>query len=270
MKMKNGLYVLMVYVLLVGWVSPACSQNRYVVYFYEDVQLKSGGKYLPVEAFMHIAETDSIQFGTRGTITLVALESEYGVTKCYSNAIVSVKELMGKQQKQQQKSFHRSIGKYLSKQKEEEDTVFGVFKEEIDNDFIQAIFAEIDRFVQSGQKVNDNAASALVSCRMDFEEKLCWVENQSDSVVYIDVLYMDGEQCMSVFSSMFDWVSSMSVPPHSERTFWFAGNFPSSAQYLMVGSETGLPLNAIFKLCRPEVVRKEEENRSIELILRKL
>lgn len=268
--MKNGLYVLMVYVLLVGWVSPACSQNRYIVSFYEDVQIKSGGKYLPVEAFEYVDETDSIRFGIRGTIALTASGTDCGIIERCSNTLVSVKELTEKHQKQQQNGFHRSIDKYLSKQKKEKKDELGVSKEEIDNDSIQAIFVEIDRFVRSGQKVNNNAASALVSCRMDFEEKLCWVENQSDSVVYIDVLYMDGEQCMSIFSSMFDWVSSMSVPPHSERTFWFVGNFPSSAQYLMVGSETGLPLNAIFKLCRPEAGHKEEEDSCIELILRRL
>lgn len=268
--MKRKFYVFAVWTLSHGLVFPAFAQNKYIITSYNDIQIKSKGKYLSIDDCEELSRNDSIRFGKRGFIAL--FDSELGEEYKYScaDAILPVKILMV-EAKQETPVVNR-ISNYLKPlipYEEKSGRELQAVKSEMDNDSIQAIPVTIYRFLKSNQKVNDNGLSELVSCRLDFQEKLCTVINDSDSELYIDIMYVDNEQCMSIFSPMLDWVSIMSVPSHSERTFWFVGDFRPSGQYLLVGSKRGLPLNGIFKLYRPGVEYKDR-GMNIELVLRKL
>lgn len=268
--MKRKFYVWMVWVGLYYFVLPVGAQNKYTITSYDDIQIKSGDKYLSVEDCEELTDTDSIKFGKRGSIILVNLESANEYSHHLANITLPVRMLVVEAKKETQilariSSYIKSFIPYKEKQSKSMQAI----KREMDNDSIQAIPVEIYRFIKSDQKMNGNGLSALVSCQLDFGQKLCTVTNTSDSEFYIDVLHVDDELLMSIFSPMLDWVSNMSVPPHSERTFWFVGDFQPSNQYLLVGSKKGLPLNGIFKLYRPGVEYKDREM-DIELVLRKL
>lgn len=268
--MKRKFYVWMVWVGLHCLVLSVCAQNKYIITSYDDIQIKSGGNYLSIEDCEELTETDSIKFGKHGSIVLVNLESGKEYSRPLANITLPVSMLVVEAKRETQiwgkiSSYVKSFVPYEEKQSKSMQAI----KSEMDNDSIQAIPVEVYRFLKSGQKMNDNGISALVSCRVDFGEKLCIVENNSDSELYIDVLHVGDELLMSIFSPMLDWVSNLSVPPHSERTFWFVADFQPSDQYLLVGSKKGLPLNGIFKLYRPGVEYKDRKM-DIELVLRKL
>lgn len=268
--MKRKFYVWMVWIGLYCFVLPVGAQNKYIITSYDDIQIKSGDKYLSVEDCEELTESDSIKFRKHGSIVLVNLESGKEYSRHLANITLPVRMLVVEAKQETQilakiSSYVKSFVPYEEKQSKSMQAI----KSEMDNDSIQAIPVEIYRFLNSGQKMNNNDISPFVSCWLDFGEKLCTVANTSDSELYIDVLHVDDELFMSIFSPMLDWVSNMSVPPHSERTFWFVGDFHPSDQYLLVGSKKGLPLNGIFKLYRPGVEYKDREM-DIELVLRKL
>lgn len=128
---------------------------------------------------------------------------------------------------------------------------------DMNNDSVQDIPAQIYGFLGSGGKVGGDSIAKCIYCNLNLGEKICTVLNESDSELYIDILHVGDERLMSIFSSMLDWVSWMSVPSHSERSFWFTGDYKLSDKFLLVGSRKGLPLNGIFKFYRPGVKYKE-------------
>lgn len=268
--MKRKFYAFAILAWLHCLVFPVCAQNKYIITSYNDIQLKSNGKYLSIEDCEELSETDSIKFGKHGSIALFSPESENEYKYSCANMTLPIKMLIVEIE-QETSILNRTLGyfKSLKFYEEKQGKPLQTIKSEMDNDSIQAIPMEIYRFLKSNQKINDNGISVLVSCRLDFAEKLCTVINNSDSGLYIDVLHVSDEQCMSIFSPMLDWNSNMFVPSHSERTFWFMGDFPPLDSYLLVGSKKGLPLNGIFKLYRPGVEYKDRKM-NIELILRRL
>lgn len=268
--MKRKFYAWVFGVGLHCLVLPICAQNKYVITSYDDIQIKSGNKYLSIEDCEELTEADSIKFGKHGSIVLFDPEDGKEYSNCLANITLPVRMLVV-EVKQETSLIEKILGyvKLFIPYEEKQGRPMQAIKSEMDNDSVQAIPVEIYRFLKSGQKMNDNSISAFVSCRLDFGEKLCTVINTSDSEFYIDVLHIDDELCMSIFSPMLDWVSNMSVPTHSERTFWFVGDFQPLDQYLLVASKRGLPLNGIFKLYRPGVEYKEKKI-NVELILRKL
>lgn len=268
--MKRKFYAFVVLVLLHCLVLPVCAQNKYIITSYNDIQIKSEGKYLSIEDCEELSGIDSIKFGKHGSVALFAPESgkEYKYSCADTTLPIKILVVEAKQETLVVNGISDYV-KHFIPYEEKQGKSLQAIKSEIDNDSIQAIPVEIYRFLKSDQKINDNGISVLVSCRLDFEEKLCTVINNSNSELYIDVLHVGDELCLSIFSPMLDWVSNMSVPPHSERTFWFVGDFQPLDRYLLVGSKRGLPLNGIFKLYRPGVEYKDKRM-NIELVLRKL
>lgn len=268
--MERKFYVLAVLVLLYCFVFRVCAQKKYYITSCSDIRIKSNGEYLSVKNCKELSESDSIEFGRRGTITLFSPECETEYSYSCANTTLPVKMLVAVERKTSPISKTVENVRLYLPYGEKQEGILQAVKSEMDNDSIQAIPVEIYRFLKSDQQINGNGISVLISWRLDFNEKLCTVVNNSDSGLYIDVLHVDDkQQCMSVFSPMLDWVSNLFVPAYSERTFWFVGDFPSSDSYLLVGSKEGLPLNGIFKLYRPGVEYKDRRI-EIELILRKL
>lgn len=268
--MKRKFYTFMVLAVLHCLFFSLYAQNNYAITAYKNVQIKVKNKYLLMENCEGVSETDSIKFGKAGSIALFNPKTGLIHTRAYSNITLPVSILVT--EVKQEASLINRISDYIRHfiyPQEKQGTSLQSIKSEIDNDSIQAIPVEVYRFLKSNQKNNNDSISGLIYCQLNTDEKHCTVANDSEFELYIDVLHVDDKGLLSIFSPMLDWVSGMSVPPHSERTFWFTGEFQFSDQYILVGSKKGLPLNGIFKLYRPGVEYKDRQM-NIELILKKL